>query len=168
MIMQYNNKQMLFNLFLDKWQQQFEKAPYIINHVLSYPDVIARLKDFVPLDIEGLHEAQLEWISLLEQLENPIETEFFKDYWIPIQKDGYDFFIDISSDKFQIFKAHYFFFAPYRWYKEYIIDDVVDFLSSIDNKEFNLKEYLLHHENESWVKVKKLFQERKDMGFDKK
>lgn len=164
--MQYNDKQMLFNIFTNKWQQQFEKVPHILHHVFSYPDVLANLNDVVPMDTSALYEAQLEWIALIAQLENPIENIFFKDYWVPIQKNRYDYFIDISSDKFQIFKANYFFFTPHRWYKRFIIDDIVEFFHSIDDKKFNLREYFLQLENESWIKVKGFFKERKDMGLD--
>ena len=164
--MHYSKKQMLFDLFMDKWQHQFEKVPHILNHVMSYPEVLAKIEDSVPLGMESMSKSQLEWVSLVAQFEDPIETKFFKDHWIPIQKNGYDYFIDISSDKFQIFKAHYFFFEPYCWYKQYVIDDVVTFLNSMDSKDFNFEEYFHKLEKDSWIKVQSFFKERKELGFE--
>ncbi len=166
--MLYPQKQLLFRSFLRDWGERFESVPFIVKYLSTYPELIAKIEDFVPSNLDSLDAAQLEWVSLVAQFDNPIETSFFKDYWIPIQKNGYDYFIDISSDKFPIFEVHYFFFEPYRWYKEYIIDDVITFLSNIDNEKFNIKAYFKKHKDESWSKVEGFFKERKDLGLSDK
>ncbi|MGE4289575.1 MAG: hypothetical protein AB7E36_12880 [Salinivirgaceae bacterium] len=160
----YKEKQKLFNNFSSKWQKPFSLIPHLLEYISSYPSIISKFKDYIPLSANELNESQLEWISLVAQFDNPIETSFFKDYWVPIQKNGYDYFIDISSDKFPIFEVHYFFFEPYRWYKEYVIDDVITFLSIVDNENFNVDEYFQKHKKESWAKVQDFFKERKELG----
>jgi len=162
--MRYQDKKHLFLKFLDDWEIQFRKVPHILRNILSYPEIVDKLCDFEPIQIECLGESQLEWISLVAQFDNPIESSFFKDYWVPIQKNSYDYFIDISSEKYSLFEVHYFFFEPYRWYKEFIIDDVISFLSNVDNENFNISEYLERHKKESWAKVQGYFKERKELG----
>ena len=161
----YTDKQVLFSEFLSKWDSQFKKIPYILKYLSSYPEFNKKLEDFIPLDSENLDNSQLEWISLVAQLERPVESNFFKDYWVPIQKDKYGYFIDLSSDKLPIFEAHYFFHEPYRWYKKYIAKDLSQFLIEIDNPEFNIEKHLEEIDEERWSYISDLFLERDELGF---
>jgi hypothetical protein len=162
--MLYSDKIILFERFKEKWNDKLKQIPNVLKYLSSYPEIVSKIEGFQPLSNNEVSESQLEWISLIAQFDNTIETSFFKDYWVPIQKNGYDFFIDISSDKFPIFEVHYFFFEPYRWYKEYVIDDVITFLSIVDNENFNIDDYFQKHKKESWAKVQEFFNERKELG----
>jgi hypothetical protein len=164
--MQHSEKQFLFEKFLLKWQSQFEKVPFILNYISTYSEIVKKLDNFCPLKIEQLNDSQLEWISLVAQFDNPIETSFFKDYWVPIQKDGYDYFIDLSSDSLPLFEAHYFFFEPYRWYKKYIFKDLSQFLIDIDKSGFNIESHFKVLDDERWSEVTNFFNERDKLAFE--
>mgnify|MGYP000262406703 CR=1 FL=1 len=159
------DKEKLFEQFLNCWNKQFNQVPFILDYILTYPEIIEKLDDFQRLSSAELQSSQLEWISLVAQFDNPIETSFFKDYWVPIQKDGYDYFIDLSSDSLPLFEAHYFFFQPYRWYKKYIFKDLSQFLIDIDKSGFNIESHFKELDDERWSEVTNFFNERDKLGF---
>lgn len=163
--MRPNEKIQLFNTFNKQWGHKFEKIPAILNYLSSYPIIVSKINEFNLLTTKELNASQLEWISLIAQFDNPIEISFFKDYWVPIQKNGYDYFIDISSDKFPIFKVHYIFFEPYRWYKEYIIEDLTILFSKIDELNFDINGYFEQLDKKRWKMVDTFFRERNELGF---
>lgn len=147
--MDYTTKVKLLQNFLNQWNHPFQQIPHALIYLSSYPEVTEQLVDFEVLDKSELEASQLEWVALLAQLEHPIDTSFFKDYWVPIQKDGYYFFIDLSSDALPLFEAKYFFFEPYRWYKKFLIHDLSQFLLKLDHPKFDMQAHLsqLHDEN---------------------
>ena len=106
--MKYSDKLILFENFLQEWGLKFNQIPFILNYISSYPELASRLQNFHALSSEGLRESQLEWISLVSQLNSPVEKDFFKLYWVPIQSDSYDYFIDLSSASLPIFETNYF------------------------------------------------------------
>jgi hypothetical protein len=67
---------------------QFSQVPYILDCIFTYIEIIEKLDDFQRINSNELQCSQLEWISLVAQFDNPIETRFFKDYWVPVQKNG--------------------------------------------------------------------------------
>jgi len=163
--MKYKEKQILFNKFLNEWELKFNKIPFLFRYIASYPELTLKLKDYNPLKAKNLNETQLEWVSLISQFDNPLETEFFKPYWVPIQCDSYDYFLDLSSDTLAIFKIDYFYFKPYRWYKKYLFKDIVDFLISPDDHSINIGEQLFENERKMWNEVDGFFQEHDILGF---
>lgn len=163
--MLYSDKVILFGRFKEKWNDKLKQIPNVLKYLSSYPEIVSKIEGFQPLSYNEVSEFQLEWISLIAQFDNPIETSFFKDYWVPIQKNGYDYFIDISSGKFPIFEVHYFFFEPYRWYKKYIVEDLTSLLSKIDDSKFDLNEYFEQLDKNRWKDVDTFFNERNELGF---
>lgn len=166
--MKYSEKKKLFESFLTDWKVNFSKIPSVLKYLSSYPEITEKLDAFEPFNIDYLNDSQLEWVSLVAQFDNPIETDFFKDYWVPIQKDGYDYFIDLSSDSLPLFEVHYFFFEPYRWYKKYIFKDLSQFLIDIDKSSFKIENHFKELEYNKWSEINDFFRERDELGFSGK
>jgi hypothetical protein len=146
--MKQPEKHKLFEQFLKDWNKSFNQVPFILDYISTYPDIFVKLKDFERISSVDLKTSQLEWVSLLAQLDNPIETSFFKDYWVPIQSDGFNYYIDLSSESLPLFEACYFFYEPYRWYKKYIFKDLSQFLIGLDNPKFDIDDHFNELENE--------------------
>lgn len=161
-------KQQLFSTFLAEWDYKLKKMPFILKYLESYPELCAKLKNFQPLQSEKVMESQLEWVSLIAQFDHPLEQEFFKPYWVPIQNDDYDYFIDLSSDTFAIFEFHYFAAEPYKWYKKYLIKDIVEFLTSVDDATINIDCQLSNYYEERLALIEDLFAERNLLGIENK
>ena len=160
--MLYSDKQILFDNFLNEWELQFNKIPSILRYITSYPEIAAKFDELHPLSLESLNTSQLEWVSLVKQFDNPIETLFFKEYWVPIQKDGYDYFIDLSSEKLSVFETKYFFFEPYCWYKQFTIENLSEFLLKIDNPEFDTENFFEKMKMERLFESIRIYKERRE------
>ncbi|MCD6346899.1 MAG: hypothetical protein J7L96_05695 [Bacteroidales bacterium] len=160
-------KQKLFIEFLHQWGDKFKQAQSILEYIDTYPDLIIKL-NFNLMDTKELKDYQFIWISLLAQFDNPIETEFFKPYWIPLQDDGYDFFMDLSSEDFPIFEAMFFFNEPYRWYKKYLFKNTSEFLASMDDSSIDLDLQLAENEEAAWIEFEAFFKERDKLGYEGK
>jgi hypothetical protein len=159
--MRYTDKQVLFDNYLIEWELQFKKVPSILRYIISYPEIASKFDDLHPLSLESLNISQLEWVSLVKQFDNPIETIFFKEYWVPIQRDGYDYFIDLSSEKFSIFETKYFFFEPYCWYKQFIAEDLSDFLTKIDSQYFDAENFFEKMKMDRLFESYRIYKERR-------
>lgn len=164
----YSAKQILFDHFLIDWEEKFNKIHFILNYISSYPELGSELIDVQFLKSDDLENSQLEWISLISELDNPIDSDFFKPYWVPIAKNSYDYFIDLSSDTFSLFESCYFFMEPYQWYKKIIFNDITKFLTSVDNKSISINEIIKTNELKKWELVEGIFNEREKLGFSGK
>jgi hypothetical protein len=151
--------------FIREWGMQYKNAKHILTYLNTYPEVLNDLRFGEIHNRYSLDEAQNEWIWLCSELDNPIEIDFFKPFWIPIEMNSYDHFIDISDPRYPIFKIHYFFFEPYRWYKHFIVRDIKEILLAPD---LNIDLKMMRYENDKirWEQVDEYFKERRRLGYE--
>lgn len=128
----YSDKRKLFDEFLSKWEPRFKNIPTIIDFIYFLSKKCPQLKDFKPLKRKDIYNSQLEWVSLVSQFDNSIESKFFKPFWVPIERAGYDLFIDISQDTYPFFRTSYFFCEPYHWLKFFKIKDLTSLFISTE------------------------------------
>jgi hypothetical protein len=140
--MDLKTKQKYFDRFLVDWGSKFRMVPSILKYLTSYPEIEDKFKDFFPLELGNINNLQLEWVSLVAQFDNSLETSFFRNFWVPIKKDSYDYFIDLSSGTYSIFNATYFSFEPFGWLKEYLCHDVSKLFQSFEDKSIDIDEEL--------------------------
>lgn len=114
--------------FINSWGLQYKNAKHILSYLNTYPEVLNALKIDIIHAPFNLDEIQNEWLWLCSKFDNCIEKDFFKPYWIPLEKSSYDYFMDISDMKYPIFEIHYFCIEPHRWYKKFIARDIRDLL----------------------------------------
>jgi hypothetical protein len=100
--------------FLNEYGRQYTNAFHIITYLKSYPEVLEKIRLFDLIEVKQIEARQKDWLRLCNQFYHQLERDFFKPYWIPLNSDGYDYFIDLSDEKFPIFDVNYFFFEPYR------------------------------------------------------
>jgi len=153
--------------FRMNWSKQYKNAKYILSYLNSYPDVLTTIKLTDIYNPNSIDSAQKEWIWLCSKLTHPLDTEFFKPYWIPIQKESYDYFMDISDEKYPIFEIHYFFYEPFKWYKKFITEDISELLLA-DDTDLDLKQLVGKNERIRWRQVDAFFAERKRLAFQGK
>lgn len=166
--MNYQEKQQLFSAFLEEWDYKFKNIPFILKYLASYPELVSKLKRVQPLLPSEVLKSQLEWVSLIAQFDHPLDQEFFKSYWVPIQNDEYDYFIDLSSETLAVFEIHYFFARPYKWYKKYLIKDIAEFLTSVDDPTIDIDGQLSNYYEERLSLIEDLFAERNLLGIENK
>lgn len=153
--------------FKNEWGMRYQNAKHILFYLNSYPGL------FDTVQIQGIHnpnnidKTQKEWLWLCSKFDNPIEKDFFKPYWIPLEVNSFDYFMDISDVQYPIFRIHYFFYEPYKWYKGFIIKDIKELLLAPDTN-IDLRGIRDANERQRWEEVEKYFQERRSLGYDGK
>jgi hypothetical protein len=125
-------KDQLFNDFLIEWQDKYVKLKEVLTYLETYSETLAQIKDFSLIKVNDLDQEQREWLWLLTRLDNPIDTGFFKPWWILVNSNEYDQFIDLSTPTFELFQVDYFPFQPYQWFKIPLIPDIQQFMLTID------------------------------------
>jgi hypothetical protein len=162
----YKDKEILFSNFLLKWNDQFSKIPHILQYLSSYQAITNKLDDIIFLSIKELHDSQLEWVALVSQFDNSIEKEFFKECWVPIGKNRYHYYIDLSSDLLPLFEDQYIQFEPYRWFKNYIFKDLSQFLIDIDKSDFDIENHFNKVGDSYFSEFYESVRERDKLGFE--
>ena len=104
--------------FFKQWRPKLQQVSSILRYLHTYPQTLSALKMEDCITVSELYEQQEDWVHLCSQFEGE-EKEFFKPYWVPIQRNGFDYFIDMSDNSFPIIEAFYDYFdEPYFWDKK--------------------------------------------------
>ena len=138
--------------FKQVWGIHYQDARHILAYMNSYPKVLSTLRMKEIHNPDNLDDAQIEWIWLCSKFDNILETDFFKPYWIPLEANSYDYFMDISDENYPVFDINYFFYEPYRWYKKFVSEDIRDILLSPDTG-LDLKKILDKNDKVRWRQV---------------
>lgn len=163
--MEYYKKQLLFDAFLEKWGDNFQEGIRRLRRLFDEPEILNQMPTFNPIKIELLSEYQLEWIGLLAQLDNPIDKRFFKEYWIPIEIDGFDYYMDISNDQFAFFGVDYFYNVTYNWYKRDFFGDLNYILVTKSDPASEISRLISENEIKMEQTIANLWKERDELGF---
>lgn len=162
--MDNQNKNYHFHTFLASWQKKFKQIPHILNLISSYPAINKHFENINFQSIDEIEKSQQEWIALFTKLEHPLETDFFKPYWVPIDKNSYDYFIDLSSGAYSIFQVSYYPFEPYGWLKKYLFHDVSRLFQSLEDDSINLEKELEENEIDFFNSMGDLMIKREELG----
>jgi hypothetical protein len=130
-----------FSKFINEWSDQFDNIQFILRYLKSYKSKSEKFNRINFTDPNEIEFYQKEWLWLLSRLGNPIEYDFFKPYWIPVENDSYDYFIDLSSSDFPFFSVAYYQNEPYCWYEVPIYDNLSDLMLDLDKKPYVLDQY---------------------------
>lgn len=126
--------------FIDEYKKQLADVQYILQYLKTYPTILSDLKIEDIIESDNLYQQFEDWIRLNSKF-RCIEKEFFKPYWLPIQRVGLDYFIDISNSNYPIIEAFFNYFEePYYWEKKILFHSINDLMLADDNKQ-NLKQY---------------------------
>ena len=140
-------KEALWKRFSSIWADDYKNAIHILRIINSYP-TLANLISKKPLQTEQtILNSQKCWIWLCSRFSNEIDTEFFKEYWVPIELDEYGIYMDLSEKSYPIFSIEYFWYEPYSWYKKFLFKNVQDLLLSPD-LDIDIKEILKKNDKE--------------------
>lgn len=142
--------------FLSSWEPVFQRIPSILNILSSYPELCKKIKFLSPRNLDHLHDIQKEWISVISRFDNPIETSFFKEYHVPVEKDSYDYFIDLSSDRLPIFLLNFYQSEPYHWYRSIVFNDVNELMNALHIGSFDV----VAHFKEFWLEERFLVNQK--------
>ena len=122
-----------FKTFKAKWENELVLLSSILRYLQTYPDILKKLKIEDLITPDELLTHQEEWLRLFYQYTGQ-ERDFFKPFWIPIQRTSYNYFIDISKKEFPVFSTYFFPFEPYSYDKIVLFPSINEFMLLEDNR----------------------------------
>lgn len=161
--MKHSEKEILFYEFLKTWENDFNKLPYILKYLNSYTICNELFPKSKLINENNLFQSQLEWVALCAQMQHIKEKSFFKPYWVPIEKDNYDYFIDLSSNPISIFEVDYSWFLPRKWIKINIGENLSDVMCQLDS-DYQIRELIESKNNSKSEVLLKLLKKQYDLG----
>lgn len=150
--------------FLLEWGDAFDNARHIVRILGKDSESLASLELGEFIEPGRIEELQQDWIGLCGKLLDPVERDFFKPWWVPLEKDSHDVFMDLSDEHFPVFRVEFFFFKPYRWYKEPVVEDISTLLLASE-RGTDLDELRQSNEEAAREMVDGFFAERKALAF---
>ncbi len=163
--MNLQTKQQLFEAFLLEWGDAYKKAKETFLQVVNYPKGKELLSTHSPFLKEDFDTSQLEWVSLVPQFDHILEQIFFKPYWLPVQSETYELYIDLSDPEFPLFTIDYFWMQPYKWYKKPVCNNLFQLLEEIQKPEFSVSRKLQEIKNDALAATQNCQNNRMEVGF---
>ena len=109
--------------FKNQWAKQLEDIKHILDFLTTYPQVLKQLEFEDLLTSDELLKSQMDWVRICSKYEG-MEKDFFKPYWVPIQKSSLSYFIDLSNPNYPIFKSSFIFSEPYSYEKMNLFESI--------------------------------------------
>lgn len=119
--------------FFEKWGKDLDQVTHILQYLHTYPHILNKIEIEDLISPDELKQKCQEWISLYSKYEG-MEKDFFKPYWISLQRNSYNYFLDISDNKYPVFSYSFFPFEPYTYNKAILFDSITDFMLLEDNQ----------------------------------
>ena len=127
------------------FQTELKDCQFILQYLSTYPDVMQEMEINQLLKPEDVHDQYHAWKQLVSHYEG-LEKEFYRNHWLPIEADNYQFFIDLSNPKLPIIETIYV--MGEKNSEEYISSNLFEstnqFMMLIENRD-ELSEYFDKH-----------------------
>jgi hypothetical protein len=121
-----------WNSFKNEWENELSDIKAILKFLHTYPKVLQNLElEDLIIDDELLNR-QEDWYNLCKQYTG-LEAEFFKSYWVPLNKNSLSYFVDMSSQHYSIFRMQFSISEPYDYFKTYMFENISDLLMIEDS-----------------------------------
>ncbi len=118
--------------FEKEWIEGLAEVENILKYLQKHPTTINVFKGRQLIKPENLLNIQKDWISLCSKYTG-MEQEFFKPYWVPIEPDSLDFFIDLSNKKLPVIESSFYFIEPMQYMKIVLLENGVDLMKHTIN-----------------------------------
>ena len=99
----------------------------ILNYLHTYPAVLSKLDFHNLICGSEIYDSYKAWLKLYESFDLN-EAEFFSRHLVPITKDDYSFFVDISTPMLSIIEFHVDLFDMRKYFKTIYFTHINDLL----------------------------------------
>mgnify|MGYP006908640389 CR=1 FL=1 len=130
---------------LTNYKKELEDCQFILRYLSTYPEVLQEIEISQLLEPCQVHQQHRDWKHLVSCYTG-LEKEFYKDYWLPIEFDNYQFFIDLSKPELPIIETIYVMgeIGSEEYISSVLFDSATDFLLMIENRD-DLTDYFEKH-----------------------
>jgi len=121
------------DIFPHAWSENF-RLVHNGNNLISRFQV-SQLGRFHPgheITLDQRISRQEVWINHIAGLEE-IDQNFFMPYWVPIQEDLCQWYVDLSDPALPVFSAYYFEEEPRCWFKNVISPSLTELILDLEN-----------------------------------
>jgi len=123
-------KQNVYFWFLwNIWKKRFQDSISLINRLEAFRNELIEI-DIDLVDSKSVLKNQKAWIWLFVKFERK-DRKFFKPYWIWLDKNANDHFIDISMPNSPIFTYKFYSIEPYHWQLIPEFESIEDLISKL-------------------------------------
>jgi hypothetical protein len=103
--------------FLTSWSESFLKVHNGINLLSGFEvNQLGRYHPGNGITFEERITRQKVWLNHFNGLED-LDKAFFKPYWVPVQEDLCNWFVDLSDPGFPVVRGFFFDLEPKGWHK---------------------------------------------------
>jgi hypothetical protein len=115
---------------------------FALQYIHSYLDEHTFQHQKRLLTTDQLHVSQTDWLALLPKLTHPIDVQFFKPAWVPLEYDSFDWFADLNEDRLPVFEAIYLQHSEneYKWHRLEMFDSLTDMMICFEEGGKHLKQ----------------------------
>jgi len=92
--------------FLKNWSSELDDIKFILKYLETYPDLLDLLAIESLIKEDEIIGNQDEWVTLCNKYTGK-EKDFFKEYWVPLEINEWEFFIDISDSNYPVISHIY-------------------------------------------------------------
>lgn len=127
--------------FNEHWGERFQKLQYVLYYLNLFSNRFGEI-GVIFQSKRTIVQSQKDWLKQIDGIESQKERDFFKPYWVPIERDGQDCFIDLSDEKLPLFSINYF--LPHEnspWFVSYYTLDIEEIMSSFADPNSDLYFY---------------------------
>jgi len=118
--------------FLSIWLVPFRQVHEGINLLSGFrTSQLGRFHPGEELTFEQRIARQEGWLNHIAGLEE-IDQDFFKPYWVPIQENFCQWFVDLSDPNFPVIAGYYFDIKPMGWYRNVISPSLSDLIQLLE------------------------------------
>lgn len=160
--LEYKSEQ--YQYFIQEWHEEIFNTKYILEIINSHLPISGKIGSILPLTSKQTFDnSQMEWISLVEKLKHPMDEAFFKPWWVPIQINDYDLFIDMSTPGYSLFELHFYFIESYCWCRNIVFPKIKELIIALDNPVVDIETFW-SQTNENFLKTID-WQENKEVAY---
>lgn len=122
-----------WELFIKKWEKQFNDAKHILRYLNTYPQWTKDLRIKELNTEKKIENTQKEWLWLLSKLEHPDDIDFLKPWWVMLETNDFNSFIDLSDPYYPIFETKFYDFVKPNWCKVVLFPKISEMYTNIED-----------------------------------
>lgn len=89
-----------------EFERELKDCQFILQYLATYPEILAEMEITNLLSPANVFQQFFDWKQLVSKYKG-LEKEFYRDFWLPIEADNYQFFIDLSDPNYPIIETIY-------------------------------------------------------------
>lgn len=128
-----NNSSLAIDSLLANWSIPFRRVHEGLNLLSTFSfDQLGSFHPGPKISYEERIVRQGDWLKNLSGMEE-IDKQFFQNFWVPVQEDLSQWFIDLADPELPVIAGYYFELDPKGWHRNQIMNSLSDLILAIED-----------------------------------